>query len=265
MRKRVRTVIAAASAVVGFTAAHAQAQFTYVEQGSSAFGSATLPPEAQEFFSSTFNGVTTFRYDTFGRVISNAEVTATPAPGPLTTITMRLWSVTDADLYKIKITDPATFSATIPSTTNILSLFAADGTALAASRGGGAANAITGASLAPGEYFIGESQASGAVGGATFGLPRNDAGQPLFDFSTDGVKLPIAQADMKLSTDPFEAFTTNNGSFLIGNSTFTSPGTTITLTGATAVLVPEPAIAAAAAVGAIATGVVVRRRRARRA
>lgn len=264
MRNKSRILLAAAAAVVGFAGSLAEAQFTYVEQGSSAFGSSTLPPEAQEFFGSTFNGVTTFRYDTFGRVISNAEVTATPAPGPLTTITMRLWTGTDADLYKIQITDPATFSASIVSATNILALFAEDGTAIAASRGGGAANAITGASLAPGQYYLGESQASGTFGGATFGVPRNNANEPLFDFTTDGVKAPNALGDMKLATDPFIAWTINNGTLLIGNSTFTSPGSIISLTGASASVVPEPAtLAAAGALGALALTLGGRRRRVR--
>lgn len=263
MRNQYRTLFAAAVAAVGFVAVEAGAQ-TYAEPASGGFGSATLPANAQEYFIDTFGGGTTYYYDIPGRVISNAAITATTTPTPLTTITMRLWSVSDADLFKIRVTDPAAFSASITSTTNILALFSADGTAIAASRGGGAANAITGAQfpLTVGEYFIGESQASGAFGGSTFGVPRNDANSPLFDFTTDGVKLPAVQADMKLSTDPFIAWTIRNASnpmFLIGPSTFTSGGSTITLAGAEAILVPEPA--AAAVLATLAGGVTLRRRR----
>lgn len=262
MRKQYSALFSAVVAAVGFVAVEAGAQ-TYAEQASGGFGSATLPPNAQEYFISTFGGGTTYYYDIGSRVIANADMTATTSDTALTTITMRLWSGTDADLFKIRITDPANFSASIVSATNILALFSSDGTAIAASRGGGAANAITGAQfpLTAGEYFIGESQASGTFGGSTFGVPRNNANSPLFDFSTDGVKLPAVQVDMKLATDPFIAWTINNGSFLIGNSTFTSPGSTITLAGAKAIFIPEPATAAALGSLGLAGGIALRRRR----
>lgn len=248
-------IAAAAVAAVGLGTQAVLASNTYTEPASGGFGSATLPAGTQEYFSDSFGGSTTYYYDRFGRTIANADVTTNLIdPGNLTQITMRLWTGSDADLFKIRIVNPAIFSASITSATNILSLFAEDGTAIAASRNGGP---LTGASLAPGFYFIGESQASGAFGATTFGVPRNDAGQPLFDFSTDGLKTPIAQADMKLSTDPFEAFTTNNGTFLIGPSTFTSPGSAITLAGADFAVIPEPA---AAALVLLAGGLALRRR-----
>jgi hypothetical protein len=233
-------LVAAAMATVGFNGSYLMGSNTYVEVASGGFGTATLPAGAQEFFQDTF-GTMPFYWDQHGRTIANAAVTTnTVDPGNLTAITMRLWTASDADLFKINIVNPAAFSASITSTTNVLSLFAVDGTAIAASRNGGP---ITGASLAPGFYFIGESQASGAFGGATFGVPRNNANEPLFDFTTDGLKSPVALADQKLSTDPFIAFTTKNASNparLIGPSTFTSPGSTITLAGADFAVIPEP-------------------------
>jgi len=196
-------------------------------------------------------------------VIANAETTVnTIDPGNLATIAPKLWLGTDADLFEIQITSPATFSAQITNATNVLALFAADGTAIAASRGGGAGNALTGASLSPGFYFIGESQTGGTsdtFGSTTFGVPRNSANLPLFDFTTDGIKSPIAQADQKLATDPFIAWTINNGSLLIGPNTFTAGGANITMTGADFAITPEPA--AATLLGAAMCGVLLRRRR----
>jgi hypothetical protein len=258
MQMRRSLLVTAAMAAVGFTGEFLFGSTTYTEPASSAFGSATLPPEAQEHFVSTFGG-TTYYYDFYGRTVANADVTTNMVdPGNLTTIAPRLWSGSDADLFKINIVNPAAFSASIASTTNILSLFAADGTAIAASRNGGP---ITGASLAPGFYYVGESQASGAFGGTTFGVPRNNANEPLFDFTTDGLKTPAAVADQKLSTDPFIAFTTKNASnpsFLIGPSTFTSPQSTITLTGADFAVIPEPtALVSLGSLGVLA----LRRRR----
>lgn len=252
--------IAAASISLG--ALEAQAQTTWNEDASGGFGTATLPPDAQEHYFSSF-GAGSYYWDRGLRTIAGAEVTTnTVNPGSLTQINPRLWTGSDADLFKIQIVDPANFTAQITSATNILALFAEDGTAIAASRGGGAANAISGATLGltAGQYYIGESQASGAFGDPTFGVPRNEAGQPLFDFSTDGVKLPAVQADMLLSTDPFEAWTINNGQFLIGPSTFTSPGSAILLTGADFSVVPEPATASLLVLGATA-GLLARRRR----
>jgi hypothetical protein len=201
-------------------------------------GSGSTPPPGQAEFQGTgFFG----SWDTYGRVISNASVTTNAVDSTaLTTINTKLWQGSDADLFQIKITNPATFSASIPSTTSILALFQADGTAVAASRGG-AANAITGAnSTIPGAgiYYIGEAVAGG--------FPKNQALQNLFDFTTDGVKAPIAQADQKLSTDPYNAWTLPGGSSgsLLGNSNFTTSGSTITLAGADFAQVPEPASAA---------------------
>jgi hypothetical protein len=264
MKVKSRILVAAIAATLGVTALQAQAQTTWTEQASGGFGTATLPPDAQEWFFSSF-GAGTYYWDRNGRVIANAEVTTnTVNPGSLTQIVPRLWLASDADLFKIQIVDPANFTAYVASPSIILTLFAADGTAIASTRGGGTDNALNGATLGltAGQYFIGESQASGAFGDVTFGVARNNANQPLFDFTTDGVKMPEALADMKLSTDPFIAFTTrnaNNPDYLIGPSTFTAGNAIINLTGADFSVVPEPG--SLALLGLAATGLMARRRR----
>ena len=67
---------------------------------------------------------------------------------------------------------------------------------------------------------------------------------------------------MKLGTDPFTAWTINNGTSLIGPSTFTAGGSTITLAGADFAVTPEPGSLMLCASGVAAALGMRRRRRA---
>jgi hypothetical protein len=198
------------------------------------------------------------KWDKAGRTLSGAAITEkrNTQTSPLTQIQSGLWSDGDVDTFKFKITDPSSFNAYVNSTTAVLTLFAADGTALGGSRGGGTANALSqtslGISLPAGEYYI-------SVGvGATLPVARNSASQNLFDFSTNGVKLPVTGlADYKLATDPYVAFATAGVSpyILPGTGSFTAgSGGYINLSGADFVLpIPEPtALAFAAGAGVLA-------------
>lgn len=189
----------------------------------------------------------------YGRVLATAAITENTIDNtPLAKINTRLVAVNDAGLFKIKITDPVGFTATVPSTVLVMALFGADGTAVAASIGG-AGYAITGAPSA-GDYYIGL-----AVSG---GYPQNAAGENIFGLDgTAGVFAPQALADTKLATDPFIAWTKPGAgaATLIGSTSFTAPSSIITLTGAN-FAVPEPATVALLGI----TGLLVigRRRRA---
>ena len=108
-----------------------------------------------EFFISGFGTIAQFD----GRLTSNASVTTNKTDGTvLTTIESDLWATQDANLYEIQITNPSTFTASLPGTGNnlILALFKSDGTAkLQAAIGGtGSGDTITGAPSA-GLYYIG--------------------------------------------------------------------------------------------------------------
>ncbi len=252
-------LLMAASAVAGLSS-FASAATVWVAKDGFVNSPILVPPGSAE----VFQGFSGFIYDVGGRVLSNAEVTVRDplTSDPLVRIEMRLWANTDADLFKIAIEDPASFSAYINGTTQVLALFSEDGTAIAASRGGGTANAITGTAfgLTPGQYYIGVAQSRTVSGQLQIGVPRNNANEALFDFATNGVKSPVAGlSDYKLSTDPFKAWTVNNGAALIGTSNFTS-GTNafIRFTGAEFSVVPEPSMALLAP---LAAGLVAMRRR----
>ncbi len=199
-----------------------------------------VPAGAVEF-SSGFSTIADFD----GRVLSNAAITSNFVDtSPLTTISTELFNGTDANLYKIQITNPASFSASVPSTNLILALFNASGKGLAASIGG-AADAITGANAGvttPGFYYIGIAD--------TGGNPENAAAQNLFGLTgTAGVFTPVT-ADAVLATDPTIAWTLNSGvAGLLTNTSFLAPSSTITLTGTT-FAVPEPASLSVCAAGA---------------
>jgi hypothetical protein len=180
-----------------------------------------------------------------GRVLSNAAITSNFVDSsPLTTISSGLFNGTDANLYKIQITNPASFSASVPSTNLILALFNANGKGLAASIGG-AGDAITGANAgvtAPGFYYIGIAD--------TGGNPQNAAAQNIFGLTgAAGVFTPVT-ADAVLATDPQIAWTITSGDAgLLTNTSFLAPSSTITLAGAT-FAVPEPATLGVCAAGA---------------
>jgi hypothetical protein len=191
-----------------------------------------------------------------GRVLSNSGVTKSFSTTTLSTISTGLFAGTDANLYEISITNPATFSASVPSATAILALFSANGTGLAASIG----TPITGAAAgvtSPGLYYIGIAN-SGMY-------PQNAENQPIFGglAGGTGVYTPTA-GDAVLGTDGYTAWTTpGDGNALapnyLTNTSFVAPGSTITLAGAGYALVPEPASIGLLGVGAI--GLLGRRRR----
>lgn len=202
--------------------------------GENNFYFGTLPAEAVEWGPPSGFGA---YWQPYGRVLATAAITENTIDNtPLAKINTRLVAVNDAGLFKIKITDPVGFTASVPSTVLVMALFGADGTAVSASIGG-AGYEISGAPAA-GDYYIGL-----AVGG---GYPQNDAGENIFGLDgTAGVFAPQALADTKLSTDPFIAWTKPGAgaATLIGSTSFTAPSSIITLTGAD-FAVPEPATVA---------------------
>jgi len=190
-----------------------------------------------------------------GRVLSNAAVTTnTVDSSPLTTISTFLFTGTDANLYEINITNPAAFSASVPSTSLVLALFSSNGTALAASIGG-ASDAITGANAgitSPGLYYIGIADSGG--------YPENAEAQNIFGLTGAAGVFTPATSDAVLATDPNIAWTLTSGvPGLLQNVSFFAGSSTITLAGSGFAVTPEPASLALLACGA--TALLSRRRR----
>jgi hypothetical protein len=158
----------------------------------------------------------------------------------LTTINTGLFSGTDANLYEIAVTNPATFNVSIPSTSLILAIFNSSGGAIAASVGG-PTDALTGANTGitkAGLYWVGIADQPL--------YPENAEAQNLFGLTntSTGVFTPVAGITvLNLATDPHIAWTLPNGdaSALLSNTSFTAPSSTITLAGAGYAVVPEPA------------------------
>jgi len=196
-----------------------------------------------------------------GRVLSNAAVTSnTVDSSPLTTISTFLFAngSNDANLYKFTITNPSTFTASIPSTSLILALFSSNGTGLAASIGG-TADTITAANAGvttAGTYYIGI---------ADTGLnPENAEGQNIFGLAGTAGVFSASTSDAVLATDPFIAWTApgdGGPAGLLTNTSFTAPSSTISLTGSGFAVVPEPASISLLVAGGV--GLLARRRRAR--
>ena len=201
--------------------------------------------------------------DYSGRTTALAAVTSNPFDAQvLTTINTGLFSGSDVNVYKIKVVNPATFSASVPSTSLILSLFDSTGTAVA-STVGNALSLTNGVVTTPGQYYLAiansQNVAQNASGQALFN------GQVALTTTPAGIYLPnlLNSGGTALAGTPSIAFsipaaaTTGNNN-LLTNTSFTAGGSTITLAGAN-YSVPEPATLTALA-GVAAVGMIRRRR-----
>jgi hypothetical protein len=221
-----------------------------------------LPPGIVEG-SAGFSTIGDYDGRTIGLAGVTTNISGSDPVGGLTTINTGLFSGTDVNLYEISVTSPSTFTASIPSTGLLLTLFSSTGTALAASVGGVAdtLNSTNDGITAPGLYYI------GLADNTTAGLfPSDNAGNLLFSIPqtgatyTPGVYAPVAGT--ALSTNPLQAWATATGaplSTLLVNTSFVAGGSTITLTGADFAQIPEPASLSLISVGVI--GLLGRRRR----
>ena len=128
-----------------------------------------------------------------GQTLPTANVTS--GLGALTTITGRLISTGDADLYQIRIADPDNFVATVAGgvagDTN-LSLFDSTGVALAFNNNdpmGGTGSRLTNAFVgSAGLYYIAVSR-NDSFGGF-FGIPFDVNFNPIFDSAPADQELP---------------------------------------------------------------------------
>ena len=170
---------------------------------------------------------------------------------PLTAITGSIATGADADLYRIFITNPATFSASTVGGSSLdtsLFLFDLNGRAIIANDDASgfsfqsslAAGNATLSALGAGVYYLGISLSGNE--------PVNSANQYLF---TQGLTTDVRTAAAGLNPTTLATF---NGNF----ATSETGAYGITLTSATAV--PEPSTWALAGVGALALGVALARR-----
>lgn len=158
-----------------------------------------------------------------GQTLATANITS--GVGPLTSITGRLITTGDADLYQINITDPANFVATVAGggagDTN-LSLFNAGGVALAFNNNdpmGGTGSRLTSTFLeGAGLYYIAVSR-NDSFGGF-FGIPFDADFNPIFASAPADQELPPITPGTLLSDWPvaggFQLFNYNYNIVLAG-------------------------------------------------
>lgn len=187
-----------------------------------------------------------------GQTLSTAA--STGSGGALTSVSGTLTGVNDADLYRIFIANPATFSATISTSTSAvygagaldtsLFLFDLNGRAIIANDD---ASGLTVQSALPafsgmgGIYLLGISLSGNE--------PINSVNQTLFTQST--TPTDVRTANSGLSPATFNSFNSN--------AAFADSGPYgLSLTGVTAV--PEPSTWALTGMGALALGVTLVRR-----
>lgn len=233
---------------------------TYTEAGAIVAGANQTPPVPYQEYNGNVFGSTL--YDGAGRVISAAAVPQSTGPTDLTLdgINSKLFRFSDVDLFKIQIVTPTAFTANTFNNTSFLTLFAADGTAVAAATGTfldtgtgftttyGLSGATLG--LTAGTYYLGVGNVSTGPFAAL--VPKNAAGQALFDLGSAGVKTPLAVSDLKLSTDP-----TAWGQTTLLASNQVVPTVNVSLTGVT-FAVPEPTLMSL--LGVTGAGLLRRRR-----
>ena len=212
------SMLAAGALVLGTTAISASAAITFFEDA----GIFSEPTGALED-----NGESGFfaAWDRYGRTVAGAEVISDSTISKIQPI---LWG-NDADLWQITVTDYTNFKAYVKGG-HTLALFDASGNAIAAAVGTPQhpAGLIDSSWLSSnGTYYLGL-----AVSGS---VPQNDAGDPLFTLTPGAAVGPNALGDTTLSSDPFVAWSKNNGAYLIGPGNFGQGNSTVNLA------IPEPA------------------------
>ena len=206
-----------------------------------------------------------------GQTLATADSTAVGVAGlALTEITGTFSSVTDADLFAITITTPSTFSATTNNAaTNLggqdtaLFLFDASGHAIATNddAAGGlttdstlpAGNSLI-TSLAAGTYYLGISESGNE--------PINTASQLLFAGYPGGDTTAVRGPASGLNPTTEANF---NGNTYYGGAGAYEIDLTSAATAFNPNAVPEPSTWAALALGSIAAGFTILRRRSSRA
>ncbi len=185
-----------------------------------------------------------------GQSLATANIT--DGLGAITTINGRLVTTGDADLYQIRITDVAAFTATVPGGTagdTNLSLFDSAGVALAFNNNdpdGGTGSRLTGLFVpSPGLYYLAVSR-NDSFGGF-FGIPVDDLFVPIFPSAPNNVEVGPTVAGTVLFDWPVA------GGFQLFNYNYS-----VTLTGAEYAV---PAPMAGSLMGIAALGMLRRRRR----